>query len=238
MSRTSVSQGLDIIELISSPYYEKRRARSLDNRPVLLLCEEEFVVPAERKWIDKAQKIGTYQSITLYSLPVSELKEIKLPLIPEQDKICKGWFFDFEESKCDTAMTGKGALPITSAPYLVWTYTDTSKTEQNWDISFWSHVDNKKGNVPLPRIMETDLKKNITENTGLHRESFQWSEAYGEWIQVAFPLKTKGNGFKYELFIDRTGPVIDNLLIRHPGDTCIFHLPEMTLYNNLPIPVD
>jgi hypothetical protein len=240
MSRTSVSQGLDIIELISSPYFEKRRAKALDDRPILLLCEEEFIIPAERKLIDRATKIGTYQSMTLYSLPASVLKTISIPVMSSDNKdvICRGWYKGFEENICDTSMTGQGALPILSAPFSIWSYTDTVNAERKWELSFWSHVDNKKGNVPVPRMMETDPKGVITSNTGLGRESIAWAEAYGEWIQVAFSFTTLGTGYKYELFIDNVGPVIDNLLIRPVDDTCVLHFPGMILYNNLPIPVN
>ncbi|MBL0009442.1 MAG: hypothetical protein IPP25_20295 [Saprospiraceae bacterium] len=38
-----------------------------------------------------------------------------------------------------------------------------------------------------------------------------------------FPWTTLGKGYKYELFFDNTGPVIDNLLIRSATDTCVYH---------------
>lgn len=237
MSRTSVSQGMDIIELISTPYIEKRRAKYFDSRPILLLCEEEFVIPAERKWIELAQKIGTYQSVTLYSLPVSVFQRTQIPIISEsvREHKCEGWFYGFEENKCDTSMSGSGALVIDHQPQSIWLFTDTSAVMRQWQVSFWSHVDNMKGNVPVPRMMETDPDGSIISNSGLHRESILWSEAFGEWVQIAFPLKTQGKGYKYELFIDQTGPVIDNLLISPEGDTCIVLTPGMILYNNLPI---
>ncbi len=238
MSRTSVSEGLDIIELISSPYYEKRRASHFDSRPILLLCEEEFVIPAERKWIEQAKKIGQYESMTLYDLPSDVFRTVRLPVMQDGNNThCDGWFEGFENIPCDTAMTGNGAAPVKSVPYSIWQYTDTSSTERQWEVSFWSHVDHLKGNVPVPRMMETDSAGTITQNTGLGREVINWSEAYGSWIRVGFPWTTKGHGYRYELFIDNTGPVIDNLLIRPAGDTCILHFPEMILYNNLPIPV-
>jgi hypothetical protein len=237
MSRTSVSQGLDIIELIATPYAEKRRARKFDDRPILLLCEEEFVIPAERKWIEKAEKIGTYQSMTLYSIAASHFKTLSLPNIPEKDfPACKGWFNGFEDTPNEFTLTGQGALPITSAPYSIWKYSDNSDSTRQWQVSFWSRVDHKKGNVPLPRMMETDPQGAVLQNSGLHRESVLWSEAYGDWIEASFPLTTKGKGFTYELFIDQPGPVIDNLMIRAEGDTCIIRTPSMILYNNLPIP--
>ncbi len=238
MSRTSIEQGLDIIELISSPYFEKKRTKTFNDKPILLVCEEEFVTPAEHRIIDMAVKIGTYQTITLYNLPVEKLKMISLPVLPadHQDVKCEGWYNGFDDIKCDTSMSGGGALAITSAPRSLWSYTDTSKAERHWDVSFWSHIDNLKGFVPVPRMMETDPNGTITKNEDLGREVITWAEAYGEWIQVAFPLITKGMGYRYELFIDNTGPVIDNLLIRPVSDTCIIHFPEMTLYNNVPIP--
>ncbi len=239
MSRTSVSQGMDIIELISTPYSPKRRGMLLNEKPILLLCEEEFIIAAERKWIDQAQKIGTYQSITLYRLPSDVFKKTQLPVLPDSlhQQKCEGWFNGFEEYKCDTSMTGDGALIITKEAQSIWTYTDMSIAERDWLVSFWSHIDNMKGHVPVPRMMETDPHGSVKQNTGLHRESILWSEVYGEWIQVSFPWKTLGKGYKYELFIDQTGPVIDNLLIRQEGDTCIIRTPEMVLYNNIPIPL-
>lgn len=239
MSRTSVSQGLDIVELISSPYGDKRRGQLLNTKPILLLCEEEFVLPDERKWMNKAKKIGTYQSISLYALPSNVFKTIELPPLPQdgQDIPCAGWINGFEDHPCDTAMIGKGALPIVTAPMSVWSYTDTSTIERQWIVSFWSHVDNFKGSLPVPRMMETAPDGTVTRNAGLHREAIDWTEARGEWIEVRFPWNTKGTGYRYELFIDNTGPVLDNLLIRPATDTCVYHFPEMTLYNNLPIPI-
>jgi len=134
-------------------------------------------------------------------------------------------------------MSGKGALPITIGPTSVWSYRDTSTIQRSWIVSFWSHVDNFRGVVPVYRMMETDPSGAVTKNTGMGREVILWSEAYGEWIEVNFPWTTLGKGYKYELFIDNTGPVIDNLLIRSASDTCIYRFSEMTLYNNLPIPV-
>ena len=239
MSRTSVSQGLDIVEFISTPYGAKRRAQLLNDKPILLLCEEEFVIPAERKWIDQAQKIGTYQSITLYSLPASAFKTVlPSPVIAGQESsVCGGWFINFDEHTCDTTMSGAGAMPIKVAPTAIWSFVDTSTVERQWVVSFWSHIDNRKGHVPVPRMMETATDGTVTRNAGLHRESIPWAEAYGEWIEISFPWNTLGKGYRYELFIDNTGPVIDNLLIRPVSDTCVYTFPEMTLYNNLPIPV-
>ncbi len=239
MSRTSVSQGLDIVELISTPYAPKRRAQGLNEKPILLLCEEEFVIPAERRWIEQSQKIGTYQSITLYALPSSVFKKIILPDLPadQKDIPCSGWYEGFENHPCDTTMTGQGAMPINFQPALIWTAIDTSSIERSWIVSFWTHVDNRKGHVSLPRMKETGPDGTVLRNQGVHREAMLWSEAYGEWIEVSFPWNTLGGGHKYELYIDNTGPVIDNLLIRPANDTCVYHFPEMILYNNLPIPV-
>ncbi|MDZ4747042.1 MAG: hypothetical protein SH808_01030 [Saprospiraceae bacterium] len=238
MSRTSISQGMDIVGLISTPYAEKRRASHFNDKPILLLCEEAFVIPAEQKWIVLAKKIGTYKSITLYALPSAVFKTVSLPALPadQKDVPCAGWFVGFDDHPCDTMMSGTGALPIVSAPTSIWSVTDTSSFERSWIVSFWSHIDNRRGEVPVPRMMETGPDGTVLRNTGLHRESIAWSEAHGEWIEISFAWNTLGKGYKYELIIDNKGPVIDNLLIRPLGDTCIYHFPNMTLYNNLPIP--
>lgn len=235
LSRTGVSQGVDLLELVSTPYNDKRRALLFDERPILLLCEEEFVTPTERYWISKAQKIGTYGSITLYSLSPEEFSKKLSPSQITTDSNCVKLLREFEENKNPIHLTGEGALQIEEAPFSIWSYTDTSQAERNWKVSFWSYIDNKKGNTPVPRMMEKNPEGHITQNVGLHRENIMWEQAKGNWIEVAFPLVTKGKGFQYELFIDNVGPIIDNLMIYPANDTCITIIGGTTLINNIPI---
>lgn len=238
MSRTSVSQGVDFVELISTPYAPKRRAQLFNDKPILLLVEEDEIIPAETKWRDMATKIGERPPTSLYLLPAAAFKTIVNPLENIQgDRLtCSGWFVDFENHPCDTAMSGSGALPIPKAETSVWSYPDTASMERQWILSLWTYVDKYQASVAVPRIMEKNPEGVITQNTGLHRDNIKWSEAYGDWMEINFPMTTKGKGYTYELFIDNAGPVIDNLLIRAPQDTCIHRFPEMTLFNNLPIP--
>ncbi len=235
MSRTSIAQGMDIIELISTPYQEKKRAKLFDDRPLLLVCEEEFVLPGERRWIDQAQKIGTYQSMTLYSLPVSVFKTQTQFSHTMATHTCNAMYEGFEHLVSDTTMSGNGSVRITIVPQSIWSYEDSSSVVKTWNVSFWSHIDNFKGSMPVPRMMETNPEGIITQNSGLHRESILWSEAFNQWIEVSFPLTTNGKGYKYELFIDNAGPVIDNLMIIPTGDTCMITTPDMKLLNNLPV---
>ncbi len=239
MSRTSIAQGMDLLELISTPYTPKHRASHFNDKPILLLCEEEFVLPGERQWIDQATKIGMYKSITLYAISASKFKKAAPSEINDTTLVYSSrekFFNGFEDQLCDTVMSGQGALPITSSETLIWSYTDTASVPRTWKISFWSHVDNRKGATPVSRVRETDPSGIVTYNQGRYRDHIEWAEAYQDWIQVSFPLTTLGAGYTYELFIDNAGPVIDNLLIYQEGDTCLQVYPDMLLYNNLPIP--
>jgi hypothetical protein len=133
-------------------------------------------------------------------------------------------------------MSGDGALEITAAPQLVWTFEDTASVERDWIMSYWTYVDNFRAAVSVPRLMETDPQGNVSQNEGVHREKIPWAEAYGQWLEVNLPVKTKGRGFKYQLFMDNSGPIIDNFLFRPASDTCVIVLDDMILYNNLPLP--
>lgn len=237
MSRTSVSQGMDLVELISPPYWQKRRAEKFNDKPLLLVCEEEFVLPAERMWIDQAAKIGTYQSITLYSLPSSVFKSIVNPPADLRERpLRNGWQDDFDSTPCDTVMSGRGARVIRNAPELIWTVIDTADAERPSTVSFWAHVDHLDGHVPVPRLKETNPDGQVTHDSGLHREKIDWSAAIGEWIEVRFPFTFKGRGYRYELFIDNNGPVIDNLLIQPVSDTTVILRDKILFFNNLPLP--
>jgi len=236
MSRTSVSQGMDLVELISPPYWPKRRAEKFNDKPLLLVCEEEFVLPCERYWIDQATRIGSYQSITLYSLPVSVFRHWEDPTAGLSISLAGDyWNETFDSLPCDSAMSGEGAMVIRSAPQLAWTLIDTATTERPMEVSFWSRVDNLHGHVPVPRMKETNPEGQVTLNAGLHREHIDWSAAVGNWIEVRFPFTFKGQGHRYDLFIDDNGPVIDNLLIRPAADTIVLERDGVRFFNNLPV---
>jgi hypothetical protein len=238
MSRTSLSQGLDIIGLISSPYWPKERAKLFNEKPILLIVEDDEVLPVERKWIDRATKIGAVPPTSIYVLQASVFNEVTNPFAGDSAIIteCSGMYNGFEDHPCDTAMTGQGAMPITAAPQMIWTFNDTSAVERNWILSYWTYVDSFRAAVSVPRLMETDPQGNVTQNEGIGRDRIPWSEAYGNWLEINLPMITKGKGYGYQLFIDNNGPVIDNLLIRPASDTCVMVMDEMILYNNLPIP--
>lgn len=240
MSRTSIAQGLDIVELISAPYQEKKRAKLFSDLPILLVVGEDKAIPGELRWTSKAVKIGSRNTTVLYSLPVSAFREIENPLATiNRDSItCTGWFLDFEDHPCDTAMTGIGAMPITTVSQSLWKYQDTASVERQWALSLWTYVDHYTASVAVPRIMETDPQGNVTKNEGYHRDNLDWTEAFGPWLAIQLPLTTKGKGYTYELFIENTGTVIDNVMIRSLHDTCVYTFPGVTLFNNIPIPTE
>jgi hypothetical protein len=238
LSRTSVAQGLDLVELISSPYAPKRRARRFNDKPILLLCEEEFMIPEERIWIEKGTLLGTYKSITLYSVPVAAFKEVIVPSVEQLSvsRECSGWFIDFENYPCDTVMAGRGAMPVRAVPTMIWSYTDTASTERMWLVSFWNYIDRYRSVVAVPRLKETTPEGIVIRDEGIHRENLPFSEAFGDWLEIHFPMRTLGAGYHYEIHIDNAGPVIDNLLIRPAQDTCLYTFSQMMLFDNRPVP--
>lgn len=235
LSRTSISQGLDLVELIAPPYFEKTRLKECNDKPLLLLCNENHTSENERYWISKAKPIGSVKEYTLYALDIAVMREIQIPSDPVNN-VCNGWMDGFENTACDTSFTGKGAFVVNEAPSLIWTTIDTAQTERTYIFSFWAYIDNKHASLPVPRIKETTPEGEVTYNTGWHREGLVWDNAYRNWIEVKFPFVLKGHNRRYELFIDNAGPVIDQLLIRPEIDTCVQLTDEFRLYQNTPTP--
>lgn len=234
MSRTSVSQGMDLIELISPPYFEKTRLALCNEKPLLLLCNEKHTSPNEKYWISKAKHIGNVNDISLFAFPIEIMREIHSPSDPV-NSVCRSWNDGFESTPSDTTFTGNGSLYIDKAQTLIWTTIDTAQTERNYIFSFWAYIDNKHASLPVPRIKETTAEGQVTYDTGWHREGLVWECAYNDWIEVRFPFVLKGGNRRYELFIDNAGPVVDQLLIRHEADTCVQMTDEFRLYQNVPV---
>ncbi len=237
MSRTSIRQGLDMLEMIADPSVTKRRAKLLQDKPLLLVCDESLMIPAEKRWLPLAKPLGKRGSISLYSISPAVFSTSRVPDPSSLERLqpCRGWFMDFEDHPCDTAMSGKGALPITYPGFPVWSYVDTVVGERQWIVSFWSYVDDKHASVAMPKIIEWDYLGSMIQATGWHRDLIDWAEVQGSWMQVNIPLTTRGRGYNYQLLIDNAGTVIDNLSIRPSTDTCLTRLPDQILINNIPV---
>ena len=71
LQRTSIHEGCNLSQLISSSYIPKDRIDDMDSRNILLLESKEKITDFDRSLIEKGTYLGSLNAINIHSLPVS-----------------------------------------------------------------------------------------------------------------------------------------------------------------------
>ena len=103
LSRTSISQALNLVQLLGD-VPRKDRLLDMNDKPILLVCEEQFMSSPEIAIMKSAVIIGKTKDISLYSLAPSQLR---IPV----DSLLQG-MLDLHISDTLITSSGSGCLQI------------------------------------------------------------------------------------------------------------------------------
>ncbi len=183
MSRSSLSQSLDLVQFLGSMPIERPRLKQMDNRPVLMIYDTTEVRPLEKHMLNKGKLLGEFKNIKLFELPVDSLKSKLEPLSkrlysdkPKGGSIYlegkKGYYFseNFDNIKSPLHFNGTGAkffkneeiickkIPIDTQFYEIslWLYFDPATVKRPIIYNEYSKDDNKgKQELPIDNIVDT-----------------------------------------------------------------------------------
>ena len=216
LSRTSVSQTLDFIQLLSSDAVEKVRLKSMNDKPILMIAEENLASPAEKKLIQKGKLIGETEQVKLYvlrPLDINGSPENRMSTsVMFQNATNVIYEMDFENDAFYDPFIGNGVMKIFEKPEKIDTYFSEVDSAVNAKIHLWFYIDNKDASMSVLRVREIDEKGKIISDRGYHREDVDWAEVAGQWVRLDRDITIQPN-YSYEFFIDVNNTIVDGLQI-------------------------
>jgi hypothetical protein len=242
LSRTSVSQSADFLQLLSSTAIEKRRTISMNRKPLLLICEENLITESERRLLNQAEYIDKVETISIYKLEMAVFDQNLSAWQERLDstKISSPPIIDhnFEDESHPAALIGTGVKKVGNKGEKVFEFVSTLDSTTNATLHLWVLIDQYDAGMSVLRIKETAPDNRVIYNQGIHRRDVDWSEVLGQWMRIDRPIQIKGNGYRYELFIDEKGTIMDGLQIRENERNTIIRYPEsgIAFLNGTPIP--
>jgi hypothetical protein len=217
LSRTSVSQSVDFLQLLSSSAVEKERVKMMDQKPLLVVCEENLITEAEKRLVQKSTFIAQIETIRLYRLEMSafhqNLDEWKALIDSSQSWAPPIVHHNFEQDLFPDALVGDGALIIDHTDDPVFSFTFQKDSVIEAIVHAWMYIDNIDASMGILRIRETNPDGRVMMDQGLHRRDIDWSEVIGQWVRQDRTLQLKPN-HKYDFIMETKGNVIDILEVR------------------------
>lgn len=211
MSRTSISQTLSLIQLLSDPYIAKRRLDDMDDRPLLLLASIDVkpLIKSEKRIIALGDSIGVVNDVRVYTLPISSFLKSAEPRTV--NPIIS---LDYDDQETALSFSGQGALLTEQPRTETFSFVDTFTTRKVLEYSSWSHLG------PLTPVF-VSVRHEVFNAAGdrLKRDDFNMFKynphnVIGDWIETRFFFSVDGSGAVHKFYAEPAGSWIDQIQIR------------------------
>ncbi len=211
MSRTSLSQSMSLIQLISDPYIDKVRLEDMDRRPLLLLASKDPrpLIKSEKRIIALADSIGAIGDVRVFTLTIDKLE--KSSRAPADRYVYK---VDYDDQETQKALTGQGALYTEEPRTVTFSFVDTFTTRKMLEYSSWSHLGPRTPTFPSIRHEVYNTAGSLVKKTDYNMHTYDPHNVIGDWIETSFFFSVDGSGAVHKFYVDPAGTWIDRFRIR------------------------
>ena len=211
MSRTSMSQTMSLIQLISDPYIDKTRLKDMDNRPLILLASKDRapLLKSEKRIIALADSIGEVNSVRVYTLSIDKLE--KSANAPADKYVFKA---DFDGQKTELAFAGQGALLTDEPRTETLSFVDTFTTRGVLEYSSWSHLGPLTPVFVSIRHEVYNSSGKMVNRTDYNLHNYHPHNVIGDWIETSFFFSVDGSGAVHKFYAEPAGSWVDRIRIR------------------------
>ncbi len=235
MSRSSLSQSLDLLSLLGDMPVERRRLRFMDERPVLLMVIPEKLREVERHIVSKGRLLGRVDGTDLYELPIVALRSNKALLWEKyrgftgDSVLLEGkegfvYYDNYEAQSTAQAFNGNGAKWVKDSSIFC---VDIPKDSQFYELSVWVRLDPASGRRP-------ELFNDF------NHDNHQFSQR----LKIEYVKDTKGYWLRYAVAVDpgmhhclriEGEAWVDAVLVRPLHTHVIIREDGHLLYDNCPL---
>jgi hypothetical protein len=259
LSRTSISESMAQIGLLTPNYYQKKAIPELKGKTILIYYSKEAIDHYESNLIARAKLIYENENAALYKINYDELVKLDQSEVKnnikeiEKDQLeINGLFVsdtssfycnNFEDLKSPHVYGGKGGLILEKSKFSFLTSLNSTK-EEDMVLRFWYY----KGNDGLYNAMvfveETDTILKKSEWLGLN-DAPTFPIIDQDWVLIEIPFHVKEGPYNYKAVIKGADKAkgyfyVDNVVLSPANLNYYTKNPSWIkrgnlLYNNIPI---
>jgi len=184
LSRMSIGQTAEAIELISHPYIEKSLPTKFPNSKdilVVLGAQHLPLTKGEQHIINQGEKILEKEWYSLYALSIEDFK----PLIPDTNFKDPIWYSGYDNYSQNAGYFKQGALKVEKGQHLILDHTATMDT--TFLFSAWVKVDHRRygvGNFEY-RVYNTNSELIFESKPDIRKSG----NVHDDWIRAEQSLK-------------------------------------------------
>jgi hypothetical protein len=249
MSRTSLSESAQLVQILSGPYVEKEILKHYPNdKPLLILRQFKTTLTINEQWLIKqAELLIRKENFALYKLPLQKLKSRKAGIIAkfeaEKDSLHRTaqglytrwdsglvYWQGFDEG--NTTPFGEETKVLTGEEKQAILYEGTIPDTLPYYASVWLKVKDETPGFPGFYYQEWD---STGAQVGWQEKSAMFGQnVYQDYIMVDQNFKVKQPGNKIRIWLQHKEPEAESFLLRPSGHQVWMETPSphRLMYNN------
>ena len=229
MSRTSVSQGMDLLEMLTPQFVPKERLSKMDERPVLIISNDHDLTQLEKGLISRAEHLFQHGGLQYYKANPLTFYDptVRNTLLRDTSDLSPILHFDYNDSN-GPAYTGKAGLHLEDHYLELW--KGTVNTDKIHEASFWIKIDADQRK--LPTITFNKMKD---DGRMLWSGDFNFKgdiNCHRGWLRVNWLFDGVPNGDVFSVNIKGGDASIDEFQIRIADQPSILKTDTTLLVNN------
>ncbi|MBA9077738.1 hypothetical protein [Rufibacter quisquiliarum] len=248
MSRTSLAQSMQQMQLLSSDLITKELLPHLPNRkPLLLVVVPDSLNPSEKRLMQKGQKLFSNASFSLYSLSLDSLAATEKPQAAAF----------FAQNKAQLHQQGSLYLTQDRKDYLLRDFTDQPEAEEGlydaggalvprkgyqllldslphandttlYEVSLWVNLKNAQDAPSMACfVMKQDWEVMANQEVSAKTSS----EIVGSWVRLSTQVPVKP-GQKLEVRVNGRGATADHFMVKPASLDIYRYTPKGKLLKN------
>lgn len=216
MSRTSISQAMEFLELFTPPYVPKSKLSKMGNDPILCLYAHDDCTELEKAFARNKKRIARSDNFDWLSINPTDLysptlhQEV-LNNATFQDSLLH--FYDGFNERNSDHYAGLGAKMMKGKQQSLWKGRIPAHTI--YTASFWVRIIEDQDQLP-----HIEFKKYGKEGNEVYSTNFDFRTetiAHKGWLKVVWRFDTSSEMDSFEILINSPEVMVDELII-HPSN--------------------
>ncbi|HET9906213.1 MAG TPA: hypothetical protein VFQ23_06220, partial [Anaerolineales bacterium] len=212
MSRTSVSQSLELLQLISDPDIPKRRLELMNEKPLLLLADHQQLIDAEKKLVQKGVHLTDVQDLSLYGLPLEAFHRVTEPAA-EKQVLATNLFDDIMNTE---GFNGSGALHTMGKGETIMEFT--SPDSDTLYFEYWAKITHDGVFFPAIAYQWYKADGSLGGEEVLSMHNYNPFNVVEQWIQSTMQFVTMPERARHVFIALERDGVFDECRIYKPVD--------------------
>jgi hypothetical protein len=248
LSRISLSEAMDIIQISGNPFILKEKLLRLGSEKKILIIKgkDESITEHEATLMSLCESVGDDRRVDILDLDIKKYRQWYFNLTDSllndtSTLLVRPIYFEtFDDRASEISLEGERAADYLRGEHVLFETNLKELNESMFEVSLWLYVDNDRFGQPTVTISELNSGNELKQKKILNPSESR--DVFDGWVRVSTTMEPTASGSRVQIEVayDRSF-IVDQLMIRPLSENYIVpseKYEKIKWYNNFPLTIN